>query len=477
MSPPDRLEDRLRHELTAVRVDTPLEAGLAAVDHRRRRRRTRRALVAAALTGVVVITASVARWDQGGGSQRIDVVDVPTTLDRVGGEAQVPLGHVSVPVDTPAPEDPAITLTPAGPYTDGQAVTVSVPTGFTKDWFYEGAPQLCLTIDDYGGEVCDPTWSRGPAQPAVGAVRDTVVVDLTSRVFTPTGWRRCGEPGLRCRLVVMGADGTYRASPELTFVSTPDAAPPSVTLSVEPSPVSEGGEVVLRPAGLRADPSWLAARQSDRARIQGENAFWVQVCALQARRANCNWVPIAGLIDPDHPDAPVTLHVTRELFGFHGWDDCAAVPCYVSIRRQVINAVTPDAVVGTDLFSTAAPLRFDDRVPPDPRPSITLVEPGPYRVGQRVTARVTGLPPTGSPTPQVAVALCHGDPTAMNDCAYLGNVLSSSVAISNDLAIDLPAGAGIAAQVPCTGTTCFLALMPGGDGLGPLATVPIEISP
>jgi len=469
MSSPDQLEDLLRESLGSVAVAAPVDRGLEGVHRIRHRRRVRRAVAAGAIVVVVLVVAGLTLHDRGDSSRRLDVVDIPPPTTEV----QVPLDHVTPVVDTPAVEDPAITLTPAGPYTDGQTVGVGVPSGFGADWPND-PPALCMTIDDFGGELCDPTAAPAKYPTLTSApAGDTATMGLARRVFTPTGWRDCNDPGLTCRLVVRARDGSYRASVPLVF--TGPTTPPTTTITVDPSPVTEGETVMVTAHGLAPHPSWLQRLASHPTLAADYPAFTVTVCAAMARTTNCSFLTSNDPIATDQPDTTFTVRAGREVFGYGGWDDCAAVPCYLVLHRnKVMGDAGGGGILGSDEVVAVTPLRFDDRVAPRPRPALAVVEVGPYRAGQQVSVRATNLP-TESWAGSVSLALCHQDPTKNNDCNYLAR---PAVADGGFVAtVVLPAGAGIGGEVPCTGSPCFLALMPGGEGLGPLASQPIQLSP
>jgi hypothetical protein len=445
--PPDRL-DELLHGLRHVQVAAPTADARGLIDRRVRRHVHRRnvvlALVACAASLVSVVTVSTLESD----SVR-EIGTRPTRPDPV-------------PSAPPAVRDPAIRLDPSGPFTDRQPVTITVPKGYATDWFNEGSPRLCMILADARGEVCDPLWAVGYDQLSYAQPNDQARVELRRTVFTPTGWRDCEDRGVTCRFVVLAADGSYRASERLHFKGR--RTDPPVGLTIRSAPAANGLAVRLRPHGLAPDPTWLALHEAQPGRdIQ---PFFVQTCAYLARRSECAFTALLT-IDPDRPDAAVDGILRREFFSFDGWHDCAKTPCYIVISVAEFSTPPDSLTVGGGETAVAAvPVSMPRRTPATPRPVLTVREPGPYHAGQRITVRADHVPENV----RASFALCHPrqDPSVANDCGYFD--VFASVESGTDIPVMLP----LNLDPDCALGKCYLALMPGQEGAGPLARLAID---
>jgi hypothetical protein len=231
--------------------------------------------------------------------------------------------------------------------------------------------------------------------------------------------------------------------------------------------VAAGDGFVIKPTGLVADPSWLELRASDPARVVGFPAFWVQVCAFSGGSYDCD--ALGPTIDPDAPDRELRVDgARREIFGNDGWHDCAATSCFVLARVNIVESVTPDGLNGSDRAVAAAPIVLDPAVPAAPRPTLLLSPDGPYHDGQQVSVRAEHVPPGQT---DIQIAICHQDPAVHNDCGYLG--FPEVVDGAAEAIVPLPRTTTF---FDCAQVACFVTLMRGGEGLGPLATVPIRFT-
>lgn len=447
MDDADPLATRLREGLGTVVIDAPIAEGLDGVRrrHRRtaRRRRTAAGGIGAATLGLLLVSL-VLLWPHEDGSQGLVTQPGPAPTTQ-----------------PPATDDPAaaegegsIVIEPDGPYTDGQTINVELRGFQAADANYD-TPQLCATID--GLETCDPMWQSTFSSTA-----------LPQMTFTASGWRDCGDPDVTCRIVVLGSDGEHRSSERLQF--TGDAAVPDVTLTVD-APAGGSGVIdaaVVQPAGLETDSTWDRAAD----RIPDDLApFVVQVCSFEGRlNYQCNILDYFYDIDPDRPNEAIQVPVSRDIFGYQGWRDCAAQPCFLLVWRTEHVTVNPDGSAGADQRAVAAaPLRFDPNAPAHPRPAITVLDSGPFMPGDDVTVRIDNLP--ASTNTGMELVLCRQDEDTVGGC---GSFHTHQPATEGTTTYTLPSGDPWPAQ--CRQDGCLLVLRPAQEGAGPLAQTPITLT-
>jgi hypothetical protein len=333
---------------------------------------------------------------------------------------------------------------------DGQEITVTVPSGYAADWLNEGAPRLCMVLDDLGGEVCDPT-AFVPSYDRIdtSATGDTARYVLRRTVFSPRGWRDCNDEGVTCRLVVLRLGGTYAASDRLVFDGP--RVPATAVLGLDPPIAAEGDTITVTPSGLAPAPL------ADRFATGSSTGPWyaLQVCAYEPRRTSCFAPANRTSIDDADPNVPVELVVHREYFGTDGWRDCAQVPCY--LRLAAGNAEWWEADTATPL-----PIRAD--VPPAPRPSMSLTPDGPYDDGQSVMVRAVNMPEG-----EYHVAICRRDDRRtcgfQSGAAVWDGVLETSAVIRRNGALG----------ADCTVDPCVIALSDGGQSQFHLVEVPLVV--
>lgn len=370
--------------------------------------------------------------------------------------------------------DDALVLEPEGPYRDGQAVALRRPEGYVQDWANE-LPRFCAVVADGGGdliETCDPLGLTS-ANPVSATQVDLV---LSQRIFTPSGYRDCAEPAVTCRLVQRRANGAERATAPIQFQGSANADRTRLAVAATDDP----HQFVIEPDSLEAHPSWLALREQHPERVIGYPAFSVQVCAFGSSTPdvapygkylwltwesevpweNCNTNWQAASIDPDDPDAPVTMSIEGRLHGYRGWSDCRVDVCFVVIRTSIVDAVSSEAVTGYDIGVAAALVPFDPTVGISDPPSIQVLATGPFDEGQSITVEIRGLP-DGTDT---NVGVCSvEDPWA---CRYA----ESAFGLSNGIhEFELPAYVS-----ECGPQQCYLELDAQGEGLPPLATTPLN---
>jgi hypothetical protein len=370
----------------------------------------------------------------------------------------------SQPEGAIAEHDPAIVLEPAGPYADGQQITLTTPEGYREDWINDRARLCAIVADDPAGptETCDPLDSAWTESTSATGMR----IALSQRVFTPTGYRDCNEPTVTCRLVVRHADGGWRATDALRFSDEP--RPPAASLTVTPG--ADAGTFVLDPEGfpglpadLQPPPSYLVrlcafdASMGDIAPF-GED-LWNQGFGPSLPYANCELMEDVAQLDATDPNAALDVTIPGRFHSYSGRSDCRRDRCFVQVTHFQVQGT---GIFGENPVVTAAMVPFDSNVELPPPPSISIVEPGPHRAGETITVEINGLA-EGRTT---SLAVCHVDrPWGCGfDLVHLGigngtyeKVLPDTVA-------------------GCGPEQCYLELDGRGEGLPPLATVPLPIA-
>ncbi|MFV0317328.1 MAG: hypothetical protein ACK5O2_10270 [Microthrixaceae bacterium] len=459
-------------------------------------------VVAVGVVGAAGLVFGGAPWSDDDRTQPVEAVP-PTTLAK---------SNDPNPPGAIARYSPDIVLEPAGPYSDGETITVSVPEGFAED-FANGGARLCAVLadgPDGPGEWCDQwnaTWA-GPGSYTSTSVR------LSRMVFTPTGNRDCEEPEVTCRLIVRSASGVDEpsgpefASEVLRFEAAIEANPSEpdrgeVRLTAGATP----GAAELELMGVEPDPSWLKLREEDPVRAATFPPFSVQVCAFgeatqpedpwgsnlwltsaigatEGRIAiddvprlvpgpNCVWYAQAPMIDPD---APTTVTLPTWVLGYEGWSDCREDHCFIGISRSVVHDMLEDGGLSGSEVRSAIELISPHLVDPDGvRPELEVLTPGPHVAGQEVEVEVSNLP-AGRTT---SIGVCYvEDPWG---CGYLGWAPPSTAVSAFGPGGALgPAGFAdgvhtitLPENFACI-TRCYLELDSQGEGMPPLATAALD---
>ena len=379
--------------------------------------------------------------------------------------------------------DGEVVLSPAGPYRAGQVVTLLADSEEAID-VNNTLPRLCARVGD-APEFCDPNLlvSIPVSDPPSGT--HGVTIELRRRHFGPTGEHDCTDPATTCRVMWRTETSRLLASHTLSFVRNEEPSVPAVTLEAAAGP--EPGTVTLLPGGIdpQAPPTRLltdlelaSIRQGigsvvepDQLRISwevgpvcgfGEGAppigseglvdqpsWWhqpsVQPTADGSSPAGlfgpiCDYRPLSVAIDQNKPDAPIVVQLRRDIYGYGGWLDCARAPCYVEIMRRW-SYPNPD---GSSISNTTPVARAMLDVPDDAprhRPTITVLEPGPYKPDQTVTVEVHGY----QGDDLMAITWCPGGD---KQCTYLGDATPVAGALLAPARLSWVGGEGIRERTP-----------------------------
>lgn len=465
------LDERLtaaRNEYRELVAPTTVPGPAPGADHRRPRRRTRRwsaAFLGAAAVGLIAGSLALAGDDDGGGDHVRTRPEPPTTAEH-----RRDVGDV----EPTAPEDPRITLSPPGPYVDGQTLTVAVPEDYRVDFYNGGGVRLCATMSGPGGwpeEFCDPMSGRG--DPSSNATSTTLRVPR--RVFTPDGYRDCEDEAIVCRLVIRLADGGARATGRLRFTGgRPD---PGVRLDVATG--DRAGRIDVRPRGLRADPTWIDFLRTDPDGAANFPPFAVKVCAftrttttpgpygeylwdhgsLDLPNPNCHWFGDGVRITADDPDAGFHVDLPTWIFGYEGYSNCAVDACFLQIDRLVVHGPSPSGgIVGGDSDAVAAAIPVDPRVPEPTLPTLRIATPPPYATGQDLTLETRGIGPE-----QPSIGWCDVD--SPWGCGYTGTRPGPA---PDQWIVTVPDNMSF-----CAPNRCYLEVDSQGEGMPPIATAPL----
>jgi hypothetical protein len=468
------LKDRLlsaREDYRSLDLDTDGRPLTAPPQNQGRGRRPLGAAAAAVVVGLAV--AGIGWWSSTDDGTDVQSGPAPAATEKDDPE---PPGAVAVHAEE-------ISLTPPGPYVDGQVVTVSVPDGFAADLINgtpQSARQCAVLADGPGGpgEWCDPV-DRAVLGTATSA---SVDVRLDRIVFTPTGDRDCEDQEVTCRIVLARTSGQDAASAVLRFGDTDPEPSASMELAVTDRP----GSVVLSASGLAPHPSWLEYRARDPQGAAGFEAFWVSVCAFgdtdeptdpwggdqwgtsssgsQVPVPNCDEFRQVATIDPDDPSSPIPVALPTWFLGYGGWSDCRSDHCFIRVRRTIVHGTEPGGgLLGSDEVVATALVPLTAVDPDGRRPELRIVTPAPHSAGQELTVQIAGLPDDRS----TSIGVCQvDDPWG---CGYLGGTAGPDLIGNGTHVINLPE------QFACP-ARCYLVLDSQGEAMPPLATAALEPS-
>lgn len=411
--------------------------------------------------------------------------DGSTLIDSIG---------VAVP-------DGEIVLTPAGPYQSGQVVTLLADSDEAID--LNTFPRLCARVGD-APEFCAPAplASVPISDPPAGT--HGVTIELRRRHLGPTGEHDCGDPDTNCRVLWRTETSRLLVSPSLSFAGE---EPPIPTVTLEATAGPDPGTVTLLPGGIdpNVPPASLLTDLELASILQGTGAVidpnqlrigwelgpvcglgegappigsedlvdepsWWHQPSLQPTADGstpaglfgpiCDYGPPSVAIDQDNPSRPITVQLHRDIYGFGGWLDCAHAPCYIELMRRW-SFPLPD---GSTISNTTPVARTMLNIPTDSarqRPTITVLESGPYRHDQTVTVEVHGY----QGDDLMAITWCPGGD---KQCTYLNDTAPVDGALRGTWSLPGP-GSG------CGPNRCYFAINSNGEGLAPPAIALVSL--
>lgn len=397
----------------------------------------------------------------------------------------------------------SIRLEPAGPYTDGQSITVSVsgeqisgyvnvrecavlthtkgsPREFCSDLPLVHSPIITATTPNGGtGDPGDPVAPGDPAEGLTSWLSGTVSVTRT--MFTPLGARDCNDKSITCRLILTDAEGNDHASQALRF----EGKAPVSAISLEISPAGASGEVLLTLTGAVTDSGWL--REYGAIANRPRDAFRLSICAFETSEEfteesgwpankyykpkrwpqeipdiNCRPLNGSSSIDPRDPTAPVRAHIPTWFAGLEGWSDCRVDTCFIAVDAMGGGPGDDGSIVR--LTNELIPLHLIDKA--GTRPRISVLSDGPHGPGQDVRIELNGMGARDT----TQVMLCS-DQDGMWECTSMD---SASDNLTNGThTITLPS-----LNWKCV-TDCYLEAMETGPSVGimPIAFTPIDTGP
>ncbi len=402
-----------------------------------------------------------------------------------------------------------ITIEPAGPYEDGQRVVLTFSSELGID-IRNWSAAICGRALGAEVETCDRTSSRpeviSDGAPADGLHRLAFKLERTH--LGPEGPNDCGDPNFRCRVVQRDDRGGFIASADLEFRG--DRVEPAVTLEVRPG--DRPGEFIVDPDGIDADADALDLLTPAQAELAGRisdqadaaplvswalstpcayadglepvgSAELAEVPGWWARhwRGGDSWnraedpatgrtvwlgddcdLDAATGLAADDPNAPVTYAADRGIDGYSGYLDCVDTQCFVAVSVRILVTRIDGSTLSFSRRMAVAPLPFDEDSPIRPRPSLAIVEPGPYRPGQTVTAEVRDLGPDHSSD----VAWC--DPDRASGCGHRGTRLDDDGV--RRIEWKLPNSSD------CGPNRCYFAIPSGTEGVAPPAVLVVPIT-
>jgi hypothetical protein len=440
------LDERMEQARSDYRALEVPDRAVVAIDLDRRpipgvARRGRWMLAAAALVIVMGATVAVATAD-----------DDPAT--------EVAEGTTSTAEGNPTTTEPPspVVPVPEGPYVDAERVTVAHPPGLGEEVRVVQCAEVAAV------ETCGLTIGDPAAVPRDGAT----TLEVRRLMLTPEGLVDCAD--VACRLVAYDEEGGQLPSARLRFEGNGFDAP-----MLAMAPAAEPGTFILHPGGLTPHGSWTENRGT---LADDVRPFDVRLCAfgpaeptpgpfgedlwdqqpVAAGEATCRSEALDVSIDPDDPDAEITVALPTGSTGYGGWFDCRTGRCFVEINRTV---VTDPGGSGWTERATAALVPADGEWPDPVRPTLTLLTPGPHRPGQVVTVTIAGLHDGAVTTVGICEVASPWSCGAAEGGRELGNGTHQVL---------LPEGA----LDSCGPEDCYLELDSGSEGLAPLATAPLD---
>lgn len=441
----------------------------------------------------------------------VDIVDIAEGLriiDEATWVAELETLDVYAPSDSSLPlEDPiipdgGILITPAGPHVDGQTVELLAASSPTIDLFNSWL-RLCASLDDRE-EICDPTWIRprpisDPPQGTQG-----VTIELPRTHFGPTGERDCADVDVVCRLVWRTEADTLLTSEPLTFTGPA----PIADVTIQAVATDQPGQLALTTSGVDGSATAvqvLSVAQLDSIadsvglqsdfepenlditwRIGGLCGFgpgtppigsetledpptWWTPTALDPATDSGAWSFFGSTCDSltpgvdidDEADTPFVLGLTRNIYGYGGWIDCAENACWLELNLGWTYPMPDGSTLGGDIPAARALVDIPTSWPTK-RPSITIVEPGPYTAGQQVTVEVRNHP---LETSGLAIGWCPGGD---GFCGYEFSTYDNGI---HRVTWRIPTNAD-----ECGTSRCYFDIGSPSEGLAPPAIVIVPIT-
>lgn len=402
---------------------------------------------------------------------------------------------------TTIPDGRAVVV-PAGPYVDGQEVTLLASSSDRID-LHNSSPRLCARVNG-NDESCDPTWVR--PRPVSDAPDGTqgVAIEMARTHFGPTGESDCAEPDVQCRLIWRTETGRLLSSDILRF--TGEVEPASVSL--EASIGDQPGVVAVRAVGLDNEMSVddvfstpqmqtieddvRSTAQFDPSRLQltwhvgglcgfgpgdpplgsedleSPSSWWAPATldpAADPSMVRSFFGASCDFLDADRPHelgagGTLDLATSRNIYGFGGWIDCALAPCWVELVASWSYPMPDGSTLGSDLVVDRVLLDVPETWPTQ-RPTITVVEPGPYCPGQQVTVEVHDHPVTRD---GLGIGWCPGGD---DYCSYHFSTYTEGV---HRVTWQIPPG-----STECGSNRCYFEIESPGEGLAPPAIVVVPL--
>jgi hypothetical protein len=470
------------------------QSATAARERQQPSRHLQRCLLAA--TAVLAMGVTLWQWqndEKPSPVREITAAETSRPSTTLGGESTTTTPSRPPAERRPAPsgsivdviEDPAMVLDPPGPYTDGQIVSLTTPIGHSLDAIHPG-PTMCATDATNQATTCSPLRAF-VGDPKVTATDTSVSVSvpISRMIFTPKGSRDCNEATITCRLFVRGSDLTFGATSRLTFSGQP--RDPTVNVTVNNG--SAAGKFVITPTGFVVDSSWSTIPPSfEMQPEQPDGSPYARVCSFSApippvtpygsdlwntatyprhpaTSENCSLDDTTNQRrQGSRPDDPIELMVPAEFYGYGGWTNCLVEQCFVVVSAPVLIEARNDGGLYVGSYDVgAALLNFPPGTPQPARPSMTIREPGPYRVGDVITIdlrNMIGDRPT-------TLSMCFGD-----DPWACGMFESTEGAGDRTVTFEIPWQ-----LADCGEGHCYLQVNSNSEGLAPPAVVPLPIKP
>jgi hypothetical protein len=276
------------------------------------------------------------------------------------------------------------------------------------------------------------------AEPGTMTVRAVAPTDLTEPhvAFTP-------EELAAIERAVLGSGATSFSPDQL-----------EITVGVGPLCSFDPGEPTEGLDQLEDPPSWWVRLPKGHAVDGGiVEGLWGGNCDIGADGDVALTPPF---------ESPIAHPVSREIYGERGRSDCGLTRCYVTFWSRWTHPLNAEAGVSGGKVLDRTVIQLPADWPTPPRPSVHILEPGPYRQNQQVTVEVRN-PRVG---PTVRIAWCLGGDVP---CGYLGGIAQDDGSFRATMTLT-PSAVG------CGERRCYFQVNSGDKGAAPPAIliVPIE---